>query len=302
MVLVTLHPDGTSTVYGFNHRSGAEFSTCELPIHPTLVARCEDPDMHTYAYDGENTIYNHHTLRKIECPSNVTHITRMGMKCLMLTRSHELYYSIGPQCMYEDAISTRVDCDVEFKAIGDCIGLAYSVAVSVDNRIYHIRYHNGTIIATPTNQTCEGIGPLCNVAAVISNIGTFSVVWDDTTVCYDSGDNTHRYTFEDGVIKTCAQQSSRHPLVLMTDGRLLNMELGGQLHVAYDVVSLANGCHGSGHVTYIVTRDGRVGRLDDSKKHCRGLINGMTATMGNCPPLPRRVRTIKSAMSTEQQD
>ena len=287
MSLIEHLPDSRSVVYALRLTPIA-LSRYELPAHVTTIAR-RTGNLCAYSYDGNETIYIGEN-PFMKCSFNVTQIASLLQYCIMLTTENELYYAnslrVNPPVM-------KAESDSGVIAITSCNGESSPLALMDDGTVKRIAFVVGGVGLEDLGIKFPITSPDCKISSTCNTDFLSVVVWDVANVWYRDRGGIHHYTPGGVGIKTCVMTHLHAPLVLLSDGKLIDPgahnspvetkiigPMGAQTHrLATNIKSLASCCVSSAHALLAVDDEGNTYQVSGHSLY----TDWPKATMGNCP-------------------
>lgn len=283
--------DGHTTVCALQRDELGTLSQCKLPCHVVLVAQCEGNHC-TYAYDGNQTVYNHSPLRQVFCPVGVTHLVSSNARCLLLTGDKRLYSISTLDFDTNDRRATEVQTNIQLKCIGQSVFDSRALGVSMDNNVYFVLSDARQVRLTKARISCDKLGPECAIASVVGDLNyRCMAVWDRRYLYYTRRDDLKQSTITGDEIKSCVPMTNGDAYVLVQCGLAFVASMG-EVSLGTNIAKFVVGSYHGRYTVYAVFNDGGVGLLVGANAISQDAVVETT----NCSNLSRPVM-LKSARS-----
>lgn len=221
-------------------------------------------------------------LEQVKCPPNVTHLASCNYGFAVLTRDKELYL-MSDYVMNATDLLTLHPTEQTFKAIGWSISSPIAVGVCEDNKLWMLIVGTLNTTIRPMEWECPGLGDKCNLIHMsVGDRRDLVVVWDENRVFYVLEGVMCGCAPLGGKIKSCAMNQDGEPIVLLSDGRVIDVMSGGFVNTGCKVVGLSMRWYNREVVVQGVSESGECVPLYNAEE--RGIEE--TVTMGNCPLTP----------------
>lgn len=289
MSLVSHQDNGTTILYVFTKNRLKPISEHTLPCTASVIGQSTSHDQ-VCVYDGDTTLYNLWGLC-VTCSIFVTNILTHGSWYVMLTQDKELYY-LNTNCFItQNSNPTLITDHPPISTVAQSRNTDTIVVLQQDGTLSRVLFCGGVLFFTDVGYKLPSD---CNVECHNdSKFSLYALAWNSESLWYVHDKNTTQLDTHDCGVKSCSFFANGSPIVLMTDGRVVDMSTGRCMVQGVEYLS-AGMCCGNWCVVGITYEGGKVMLVGEQH-----LYVSTRLTMGNCAYTSTRPR-IKSAMSGEE--
>lgn len=250
---------------------------------------CRGPNT-SYSYDGYY-LYNSSEARRIRLPEYITHMACMEQSCLMLGESRNLYIVDQSQFATDSGVRV-VNIDHTIIAIGQMSSSILPILLSEDGNLYCA--FKLTREGKLKLEHVDSVGCMsyleCNITGFRDYYGHITfVVWTHNEVAWrDRYGNLITQDVSPEVIVSCTMRNQFSPVVLLSNGDVLDLDVPERSKFNTDLVDLTVVYSSWEGAIYGIKANGNMRFISGKRSYVTDTLTN--AVMGNCDKLRPRPR------------